>query len=128
LGFLLKSAVKGTLGDDDEEELAKKIVAENVSYMFGLMIGTREMGAAVAGSMGYEGPAGARFFAGIAKTAKQINQGEADEAFWRSINDLGGILFHYPALQIDRTARGIMELADDGENPLAAFFGPKPKN
>ena len=128
LGFLLKAAAKGTLGDDDEDELLKKLAAENVGYLFGMMIGTREIGSAVAGTMGYQGPAGTRFFSSLGNLKNQISQGEADEAFWRSINDVGGILLHYPSLQIDRTVRGIMELTEDGENPLAIFFGPKPKN
>lgn len=128
LGFFLKAALKGTLGDDDEDKLIKKLAAENVSYLMGMMIGLREMNAAVSGAMGYEGPAGARFFADVAKFGKQVGQGEADEAFWRSANELGGVLLHYPALQIDRTVRGFIELSEGGENPLAPLFGPKPKN
>lgn len=127
LGFLIKHALKG--GDDDDDKFAKKLVAENVSYLMGLMIGTREVGAAMAGSMGYQGPAGARFFADIGKFAKQVDQGEADEAFWRSANELGGVVFHYPASQIDRTVRGIYELSEGRtDNPLAILAGPPPKN
>lgn len=128
LGFFLKAALKGKLGDDDEDELLKKLAAENISYLMGTMIGLREMNAAVSGSMGYEGPAGARFFADVAKFSKQAYQGDADEAFWRSANELGGVLLHYPALQIDRTVRGMIELSEGGENPLAPLFGPKPKH
>lgn len=128
LGFFLKAALKGTLGDDDEDKLLKKLAAENISYLFGMMIGLRETSAAISGSMGYEGPAGARIFAGLGKFGTQVSQGEADEAFWRSANDLGGVLLHYPALQIDRTVRGFIELSEGGENPLALLFGPKPKN
>lgn len=128
LGFFLKAALKGNLGDDDEDKLLKKLAAENISYLMGMMVGLREMNAAVSGSMGYEGPAGARFFADVAKFGKQVAQGEADEAFLRSANELGGVLLHYPALQIDRTVRGIIELSEDGENLLAPLFGPKPKN
>lgn len=126
LGFLIKAALKG--GDDDEDKMAKKLVAENLSYLMGLMVGTREIGAAVSGSMGYEGPAGARFFADIGKFAKQVEQGDADEAFWRSANELGGVVFHYPASQIDRTVRGVYALSEGKtDNPLAILAGPPPK-
>jgi hypothetical protein len=127
LGFLIKGALKG-FGDDDDEAMAKKLVAENINYLLGTMIGLREMGAAVSGSMGYEGPAGARFFADVAKFLKQAEQGEADEAFWRSANQMGGVLLHYPASQIDRTVRGIQALQDGTtDNPLAILGGPPPK-
>lgn len=128
LGFFLKAALKGK-DLDDEDKLAKELVAENISYLMGTMIGLRELNAAVSGSMGYEGPAGARFFADVAKLMKQVEQGEADEAFWRAANELGGVLLHYPALQIDRTVRGIVALSDGStENPIAPLVGPPPKN
>jgi hypothetical protein len=128
LGFFLKAALKGK-DLDDEDKLAKELVAENISYLMGTMIGLREMNAAVSGSMGYEGPAGARFFADVAKLVKQAEQGEADEAFWRAANGLGGVLLHYPALQIDRTVRGIVALSDGTtENPIAPLVGPAPRN
>jgi hypothetical protein len=127
LGFLIKGALKG-FGDDDEEKIAKKLVAENINYLLGTMVGLREIGGAVSGSMGYEGPAGARFFADIGKFMKQADQGEADEAFWRSANQLGGVLLHYPALQIERTVRGIQALSDGTtNNPMAILAGPPPK-
>ena len=128
LGFFLKAALKGK-DLDDEDKLAKELVAENISYLMGTMIGLRELNAAVSGSMGYEGPAGARFFADVAKLVKQAEQGEADEAFWRAANELGGVLLHYPALQIDRTVRGIIAMSDGStENPIAPLVGPPPKN
>jgi hypothetical protein len=128
LGFLIKAAVKNSLGDDDDEELAKKLVAENLSYLMGTMIGLRELNAVVSGSMGYEGPAGARFFADVAKFAKQVEQGDADEAFFRAANSLGGVLLHYPSGQIERTVRGMVELSEGNQsNPLGLLFGPAPK-
>lgn len=128
LGFLIKGALKG-FGDGNDEDLAKKLVAENINYLLGTMIGLREIGAAASGSMGYEGPAGARFFADVGKFFKQVNQGDADEAFWRSANELGGVLLHYPASQIDRTVRGFQALQDGTtDNPLAILAGPPPKH
>lgn len=128
LGYFLKAALRGK-DLDDEDKMAKELVAENISYLMGMMIGLRELNAAVSGSMGYEGPAGARFFADVAKFVKQAEQGEADEAFWRSANELGGVLLHYPALQVERTVRGIIALSDGTtENPIAPLVGPPPKN
>jgi hypothetical protein len=79
LGALMEAALKG-----DDDELAEKVVRENVSYLFGIMIGFRELGSAIQGFTGYEGPAGARFFSSVSKLYKQVEQGEADAAFWRA--------------------------------------------
>ena len=128
LGYLVKSLVRGK-DEDDPEKLAKTLIAENISYLMGMMLGLRELNSVVSGSMGYQGPAGARFFADIGKFAKQVEQGEADEAFWRAANSAGGVLFHYPALQIERTVRGILALYEgETDNPLAPFVGLPPKN
>jgi len=127
LGYFLIAAVKGK--DDDEEKLIKNLIAANITYPMGMVVGLREFSGVVSGFMGYEGPAGARFFSDVAKFAKQIEQGEADEAFFRAANATAGVLFHYPALQLERTVRGILELYEGNtENPLAPLVGPPPKN
>jgi hypothetical protein len=72
------------------------------------------------------GPAGTRFFEAIGKLIKQTEQGEADAAFWRSLNDTAGILFHYPAGQVKRTADGAVALMEgETRNPLALLLGPQ---
>jgi hypothetical protein len=56
---------------------------------------------------------------------KQIEQGELDAAFWKSINDTAGILFHYPANQMRRTLEGMMALMEGKtENPAVLLTGP----
>jgi hypothetical protein len=65
----------------------------------------------------------------FAKLSQAVEQGEADDAFWRALNNASGVLFHYPAAQIDRTVRGIEAIAN-GEtyNPLALAVGPPRKS
>lgn len=126
LGALIRAAMKGEL--DDEEKIAEQIARENANYLFGLMIGLREFGAAVQGFSGYTGPGGIRFFSEITKLGKQIEQGEVDEALLRSLNNVGGIVFHYPAGQVQRTAEGIVALAKgETANPGVLLAGP-PRN
>jgi len=62
----------------------------------------------------------------MAKLAKEIGQGEADEGLFKRLNSLGGILFHYPAVQVQRTVDGMKELSEGRGNLLSLFFG-KPK-
>jgi hypothetical protein len=127
LGMALKDALRG--GDDDRKKgLAQKLAREQAAYLASTMVGIREMSGLIQGFQNYEGPGGARFFSAAGKLAKQVQQGEADEAFWRSLNQAAGIVFHYPALQLERTARGIIAL-EKGKtsNPLAPLVGPPKK-
>jgi hypothetical protein len=119
----------GLRGDaEDPEKLAKKIAADQLNYLMGQMIGVREIGSAMAGYQGYQGPAGTRFFSEFGKLGKQASQGEVDEALIRSLNQVGGILFQYPATQVDKTFRGIDALRrGKTKNPAAVLFGPPPK-
>lgn len=122
MGALMKAALKGDT--DDDEKLVEKLIRENLSYMFGVMVGLREVGSVIQGYAGYEGPTGARFFATIGKLIKQVEQQEADAAFWRALNDAAGILFHYPAGQVRRTVEGVDALNEgDTKNPAAVLFG-----
>ena len=134
LGTLLKSAIKGS--DDDEDELIKKIAEEQIGFLMGMFVGVRELTAgvqAMAGvgnpGLGYSGPAGLRLFQESYKLGQQINQGEADMALFKSANNVGGILFHYPAGQLNRMVEGSAALFDGRtNNPLAPLVGPPPKN
>ncbi|MFO0467346.1 MAG: hypothetical protein ACK5ZS_00135 [bacterium] len=123
LGALMKEAIKG--GSDDEDELLEKVVRENLSYMVGVLVGLREIGSAMAGFGGYEGPAGARFFSSLTKLAKQVEQGDVDGAFLRYLNEAAGILLHYPAGQVRRAIEGAAALWEgDTANPAVLLVGP----
>ncbi|MFZ5699673.1 MAG: hypothetical protein ACOY9J_13350 [Pseudomonadota bacterium] len=128
LGTLLKAALHGDT-DDDEDELVKKLIADQMNYLLGTMVGLREIGGATAAALGlpsgYSGPAGVRFFSEVQKLAKQVEQGEADAAFFKALNSSAGILFHYPAGQLNRTAEGVdAYLNGETENPAALIVGP----
>jgi hypothetical protein len=106
----------------------------------GILAGLRELGGVAQGFAGYEGPAGARVFASAGRAVKQAEQvvREAaetgaveetlDEPFWRSLNETAGILFHYPATQVWRTAAGLSAwLEGRSETPVSLIGGP-PRN
>lgn len=122
LGMLIKDAVRG---DDSDDEFWERFQREQAGYAMGTMVGLREVSSAVQGFRGYEGPAGTRFFAEAGRFAKQVEQGEVDEALVRSMNQTAGVLFHYPAGQVDRTLRGMMAIQDgQTANPAAVLVGP----
>lgn len=128
LGFAIRNGLKGEAPDDDETFLA--LLAENASYLAGTMLGFREVAGALQGTTGYEGPAGARAFASMARFGVQLRQVAADGAealdapFWKSLNEVGGILFHYPASQVNRTIGGYTALMEGKtQNPMALLVG-----
>ncbi len=123
LAFSLKEAVKG--GDDDEEELLQKLAKEQLSYLLGTVVGLREVGAAITGFNGYQGPAGTRFFSEVGKLAKQVEQGEIDIALIKAMNNTAGILLHYPAGAVNRAVEGFIALQEGKtNNPLVILTGP----
>jgi hypothetical protein len=132
LGFFLKEALTADGGgDDDWDELSKKLLAQQIDYLMGLMVIVREFSDAVktvtgANDMGrdYQGPAGLRFITDIGKLGSQAYQGEFDEAFRKAAINVLGDLTSLPSAQVNRTISGA-EALNDGktENPMALVFG-----
>ena len=128
LGMMIRDMMTPGDDDDDDKTLAEKILREQASMMLGQFVGLRELSGMVQGYGMYQGPAGTRIFGDSVALAVQIGQGDVDQAFLRSANRVGGIVFHYPALQVDRTVRGVVALAEgETDNPLALVAGP-PRN
>jgi hypothetical protein len=91
----------------------------------GTVLGVRELAGAVEGYSGYGGPAGARALESLNRFIRQVDQGELDAAFWRSLNASAGALLHYPAAQVQRTVEGVAAIADERtQNPLVVVGGP----
>lgn len=124
LGVMVREAMKP--GEDDDKDLGEKLIREGLAYWASTLFGFRELGGAIQGFAGYEGPAGARAFAAAAKLVRQVDQGEADAAFWRALNDTAGTILHYPAGQVRRTIEGIVALMDGKtSNPMVLVTGPE---
>lgn len=127
---VMKEAILG--GGDDEDELVDKIIADQISYLLGTMVGLREVTAAAQKVAGveqfkgsYGGPAGLRLFQEIDKLGQQVGQGEADMALFKSANNVAGIVFHYPSGQVNRSAEGAAAMIEGKtENPMSLVVGP----
>ena len=103
----------------DIECLGEKLAEEQISYIMGLTLPTRELGAGVPKLFGletyeYKGPAGLRPFIDVASLQTQLAQGEADAALYRSLNKVAGSVLHYPAGQVNNTIEGIIAI-ENGE-------------
>ena len=133
MGSILKDALTpgGGGGDDDWAKLAKKLAAEELSYLMGLMVVVREfsfaaktMVGADGGGRDYQGPAGLRLVTDSGSLLKQATQGEFDDAFRKAAINLLGDLTALPAAQLNRTITGAKALAEgETSNPAALVFG-----
>jgi hypothetical protein len=131
-GAILKDALTpGDSGDDDWKKLAKKLAGEQLAYLMGLMVVSREFGEAGKTMIGvsehprdYSGPAGLRMISDTATFAKQANQGEFDDSFRKAAINLLGDVAGLPSAQINRTVTGAKALKEGKtNNPLALAFG-----
>ena len=133
---IVNGAMRGDLDDPDrlKRHAMSDLIATTSSTMVGLreLTGARQALAGVGGGT-YTGPASLRFISDVTKLAKATNKdiedGEVTAAALHAATDVGGILFHLPAAQIDRTAAGIKALHDGETKNLAVLLsGPKSKN
>ena len=126
LTALFKSLL--TPGDDDDD-LAKKLAKEQISFMLGMFVGGRELAQlgdiATGGKFyGYNGPSGVRPIADTYKLAQQARQGEFDKGLATATINLLGSGFGLPSAQINRTIKGAEALnKDKTDNPAALLFG-----
>lgn len=123
----LKNVLKGECDWGDAECLLQRYKSEQMSAVFGQMIGGHDVGVAVdvatgGNAYGYSGPPSLRFFSDIYKVGQQAEQGEIDMPLFKSLNSASGILFHYPAGQINSTTEGILAI-ERGEVDGLSIFG-----
>lgn len=133
MGTVVLKALFGLgAGDEwDEEEFAKKLAAEFITYPLSMLVGLRELTAAAQYAAGvnefgggYSGPAGLRAFSEITKLGQQVGQGEPDMALLKATINTGGLLLHFPGGQVARTVEGAVAVAEGKATPLALLFGP----
>ena len=126
LTTLMKSAL---IPGDDDDDLAKKLAKEQISFLLGLFVYGRELtqlANIVTGDRfyGYAGPSGLRPIDDGFKFVQQAVQGEFDSAFVRASVNLLGDAFGLPSAQINRTIKGAEALQDDEtDNPAALLMG-----
>jgi hypothetical protein len=135
LSVVLRNALRTDCEWGDTECLVKAYKSEQITHLFGQMVPLREIGAGVSAavggdSYGYTGPAGLRFFGDLYKVGVQLDQGEADMALFKALNNAGGTLFHYPAAQVNRTVEGVIAIENgeaEGLAILPMLMGGPPK-
>lgn len=123
VGAFIKSAIRGDDDEDAEEKLLKDVLADPANGFFVI----RELAEAIKNPGFYKGAAGERWISDVGDLANQIDQGDADEPFWRALNRTAGALFHYPSSQIDATVRGLMELEEGRAGVGSLLLGPPKK-
>lgn len=134
--FIKDALTPGDSGDEELDELAKKIAASQIDYLMGQMVIVREFSGAAKLALGlenyaqgYQGPAGTRLIGDTFAWSVQAQQGEIDNAFLRTSINLAGSALGLPSAQINRTIKGTTALVEgETSNPAAIVFGfQKPK-
>ncbi|MCR4374153.1 MAG: 2'-5' RNA ligase family protein [Acidobacteria bacterium] len=114
----LRAAISG--GDDDDDDLLVKFARSQAAYFLNTVVFARELGGAVEGYR-YSGPAGGGVFDEAARLITQIGQGKVDDPLVKSLNNTAGIVFHYPATQVERLVRVALALKDGTATPSMLF-------
>jgi hypothetical protein len=120
---------------DDPQAFLAKTAGQALTTALNGIIYVRELAGAanlVLGlednARGYGGPASARPFQVATSLAQQIHQGVIDEGLKEAIFAASGILFSYPAAQVQRSVDGWLALEEGRtDNPAALLFGAPPK-
>jgi hypothetical protein len=109
-GQSLSTALNGIL-------YVREVVAD-VNLLLGQDVGPR----------GYAGPAGTRVFEVISSLVEQVHQGKIDKGLERAAFAVSGLVFKYPAAQVQRSIDGWMALHEGRtHNPAALVMGPPPQ-
>lgn len=148
LPIAIDMALKGALrGNPDEKPREGKDVAldyalEHLAFAFGTIPIAREISGAVATTMGYGGPAGERGISALYSlvqhsaiaarhavqdkelTEKQVKAQE--HALLRDVMQAGGIIFHLPSTQVQRTIDGVAYAMEHNKNPILPAVVGKP--
>jgi len=109
-----------------------KIIKDHLTYPISGILYARELASAIQG-FGYSGPAGSQIFKYIADLTQQagqlfdesgFNPHQLDESFWKAANKTSGILFHYPAIAMERVVTGYLDLqSGKTDKKTAPLFG-----
>lgn len=128
LGPSLLAAMLRGEGDDKEWDWwVKKLAEWQAGYLLGTMVGLREVSGAVSG-FDYAGPPVGRLVAEVGKFGKQVAQGEADEAFVRSLVSVVGAATGVPTTQAMRSWNGWKAWDEGRAPPTSVLMGPPPKH
>ncbi len=120
LGMLVSQGLRRDEPDGDE---AKSYIIQQLAYLANMYPFIREMSGALQG-FDYKGPSSMSFLTNATELAKQAAQGDVDEPLLRALNRTAGTVLHYPAAQVDRTARGLIAVAEGDAPPQAVLVGP----
>jgi hypothetical protein len=126
LAVLSREVLRGGLGAEDDDKLYDDLLSEALLEPMTDVIGLRELVGPLKGFK-YRGPAGLKVIGETGDLAVQFGQGELDKGLWRELNDVAGVLFHYPAEQIESTFKGFNAWEEGKGGPGSILLGPPRK-
>lgn len=143
IDLALKSYLRGGPNDKhkDAGEIGWELAKEHLAFGLGTMPVFREVGGAFTGHMGYSGPAGERGVVALYGVAQGLihdmdriveSKPSAPDHPGTSQTErnalmAAGIIFHLPAVQVQRTIDGIAYSMETGANPIIPALAGKPR-
>lgn len=122
----LKAATRGTAREgDDPKEWAKKLAADHLQYLLSTMILGRELSGGTDG-FSYQGPAGTRGLGALSDLVGGAFGKVGDSKAEKSAAVALGILFHLPAVQVQRMIEGYQWSQENHVNPAVPLLFGKP--
>lgn len=114
--------------DEDTDDRWEKMLKELASLGTSNLVGVREMAGLFGDHQSYSGPAGIRVVGATQRAVTKAvdvatGEGEVDIKAAKAINAAGGVIFHYPATQINRVVEGLAYDIEQGELSRAPFVG-----
>ena len=130
MGTVALAGLVGKRDPDDEDSWFEAVAREHLATAMNTMVFVRELSGLVRQtSRAYSGPVGTRVFELLTRAGQAIKRDWEDEEvdvgrYMRMANEIGGVFFHYPAGQAQRTVDGWVALEEGRtSNPLALLFG-----
>ena len=104
-------------GGDDDEEWYWSLAKEQASFMLSMTPFTAQF-SGLAQGYDYTGPQGLSIISKTGQLAKQIGQGEMDDALLKSGIWFGGLALGLPAAQANRSIFGAKQAIEENDDPL----------
>lgn len=99
---LIVSALRGSW-PEDEEEIPAHVLKETSLSIMSVFPGLREVGSSIQGFTGGSAYASVASEASrLTKAITDIPEDGLDKQFWKSLNNVGGVIFKYPSSAINR--------------------------
>jgi hypothetical protein len=122
LGVILTNLIKAALRGDDRketaEQMAKRMLLEQLGTAAGLLVGVREVSSAIESQFFYSGPASLSAIGNATKLIQETKQGDVD-GIVKGVLSVGGSLTGAPSRVANQAIDAFLQFEEDGKGGRA---------